>query len=135
MKNIAEISGVVERGLRHSSGYNEEGEAFRFYDGIIGSIRSQRPFFEEIIPNFSEIHDGSINISIRPKRFDILTFDYEITCRWDPNRPSETFRFVGVDLSHEGKLYSGMFIILAFQNGKNVQKTILLRFSLHLFRI
>jgi len=107
MQNITEISGIVDRGLRHSSGYDENGKAFRFYGSNVGSIKSQRSFFEKIIPEFSEIYNGSINVSIHPKRFDIVEFDYEINCKWDPNRRAENFWFVNTAIIHKNNSYKG----------------------------
>ena len=108
MDSSFEIIGTLEQGLRHASGIDEEGKAFRFYGGVAGSIKSQRPFFEEVLPKFSEIYNGTLNIGIYPRRFDIIDFDYEITnSRWDPNRPPENFWFVNIGLNIRNLNYGG----------------------------
>lgn len=108
MGDIIEIQGVVEEGLRHCSGYDKEGKPFRYYGKTIGSIKSQRPFFEEAIPAFSEIHNGTINVGIHPRTFEIMEPDHIMSnCKWDPGRDAENFWLVELDLVHNDKSYQG----------------------------
>ena len=80
VRNVTILEGIVKEGFRHASGIGKDGTEYPGAKGIVGTIRSQRLFFEEVIPNFSRFYNGTINFDISPKTFKINRPDYEITC-------------------------------------------------------
>jgi hypothetical protein len=92
------VEGVIVEGHRIASGLNDLSPE----EVVNATIRKQRPYFERVIPGFSDIYDGSVNVDISPRTFDILKPDYEITCEWAEGF-RETFWFVGVSLAHNGR--------------------------------
>lgn len=96
------ITGVVKEGLRIASGMNTDPTS-RFNN----TIALQRPFFEKAgVLGFQNIYNGTVNISLGDREFQIHTPDNEITCEWTPG-VTETFWLVGGELLHKNTKYSG----------------------------
>ncbi len=92
------LEGPVIRGLRIASGLNRDLNQKLNY-----TIRRQKPFFIEAgVPEFGHIWEGTINLSIAPKKFQILRPDHEVTCEWFPG-VTETFWLVQARLVHNGR--------------------------------
>ena len=106
--NIMTLKGIVDKGLRHASGVDEDGTEYPGPKGIVGTIERQRPFFEEVIPDFSEIYNGTLNVNIHPKKFEIKKPDYEVICDWREDGLPQTFWFVNIELNHNENSYEGL---------------------------
>jgi len=96
------IDGVIVEGHRIASGLND----LPSDEVVNATIRKQRPYFEKVVPGFSDIYNGSVNVDISPRTFDILKPDHEITCEWAEGF-RETFWFVSVSLVHNGTSHKG----------------------------
>lgn len=91
------LEGPVVEGLRIASGLNRDSNQKLNY-----TIRRQKPFFIEAgVPGFGYIWEGTINLSIAPKKFKILRPDHEVTCEWFPGI-IETFWLVPARVVHKG---------------------------------
>ena len=117
-KDIIELEGVIKEGLRHCSGIDADGTEHPGKDGIVGTIRRQRPFFEDVIPNFSEFYNGTINLDISPQMFEVVYHDYEVICDWRKDGIPQTFWFVNVGLRHKKALYGGLVYYPCPRQGK-----------------
>lgn len=95
------ILGTVKSGHRIASGQSTTG-----HQGLNNTIGLQRPFFEKVVPTFSSVWNGTINVDIAPRNFKILKRDHEVTCEWHPGI-LETFWLVEVEIVLEGKTYKG----------------------------
>ena len=70
------------------------------------TIKQQSPFFEGKI-NKKALENGSINIDISPKKWEIVKPDFSFTnVVWRPNFP-EDFSFIKIKFRFENKIYKG----------------------------
>ena len=95
------IEGEISKGHQIASGQSKTG-----HQGLNNTIALQRPFFEKQVSGFSEVFNGTLNISIAPHEFKILKPDHEVTCEWHPG-VTETFWLVAVHIFHKEKSYKG----------------------------
>jgi hypothetical protein len=113
-----ELDGIVMRGLRHCSGIDEDGTEYPGTDGVVGTIRKQRPYFEEAIPGFERCYNGTINLDISPHIFELINHDYEVICDWRKNGEPQTFWFTNVGLCHNSKFHEGLVYFPCPRKGK-----------------
>ena len=114
---IKYIEGIVVkgRGVAGGEGYPDEELTDVVFAALQPSrvktthtISKQRPYFERTIDGFSEIHNGTINVEISPKFFEILNPDYKVEdCPWVEGY-LESFQFVKVELVHNTHSYNGL---------------------------
>ena len=97
------INGRITRGRGIASGRGFDPNNSRITD----SIRKQKPYFEGIVPEISEVFNGTINIDISPREFEILRPDYEVSCEWE-KEIYEKFWFVRTILHHDNSLHVGL---------------------------
>lgn len=107
MSDYVVISGTVRQGLRIGSGLAERPKMTP-YGALNDCIRKQKPFFERSgVPNISQMYNGTINLDISPKKFQITNPDYEVKdCEWHP-RLKESFWFVAGEAIFKGQGYEG----------------------------
>ena len=99
MKKIC-IHGEIVRGLRGASGL-----AYKSSLSNVGTIAKQKPYFKSArVERVDSWYEGTINLSIEPKKLKILKPDYVVTAKWMPNTV-ETFWLVDVVLEYKGKRY------------------------------
>lgn len=102
MSNLTPIlvTGKIIEGLRGASGLRKNPLSNEH-----GSIVKQKPYFKSAgIKRVESWYNGTINITIAPKKFKIIEPDYAVTAEWKP-RTTETFWLVDVLLKYEGKSY------------------------------
>lgn len=95
-----ELVGIVVKGRTSASGMRFEGKS-------PGTIELQKPFFSQAGIDITGLFNGTINVSIAPKLFNIEKPDYMVTCKWSERFPEETFWLVRVTIKHHGSDYLG----------------------------
>jgi len=96
------LEGIVSKGLGIASGLHTDPKT-----GLTDTISKQKRYFEESnIPNITGVYNGTINLDISPKKFEITYPDYEVTCTWDEG-VTETFWFVDVFIDFNNTTYKG----------------------------
>lgn len=72
------------------------------------TVGLQMPYFVQAgIPGIGEMHIGTINMSIAPRKLKILKPDYEVMCEWFP-KITETFWIMDdVKIIYGEKEYNG----------------------------
>ena len=92
------VQGKIVRGTRGASGLGDN-------KTFTGTIVKQKPYFKSAgVERVDSWYDGTINLSIEPKKLKILKPDYVVTAEWTPNI-TETFWLVNVMLKYKGKHY------------------------------
>ena len=74
-----------------------------------GTLQMQIPFFLEFGLDLSHYHTGTLNLSIAPHRFEIIspTHTFRLV-KWHPTEPAEDFSFVacrGEPTRLQGKMW------------------------------
>lgn len=99
------IEGNVVEGTQAASGR-------KHLSAYGGTIALQKPFFDRAGVDCSSMHNGTINVDIRPSSFHVLRPCLELRdIQWHPEKPgiSETFWFIDCTLEFEGGAYGGYF--------------------------
>ena len=80
MKKIF-IHGEIIQGLQGASGL-----AYKSPSSRIGTIAKQKPYFKSAgVGRVDSWYEGTINLSIKPKKMKILKPDHVVTAEWKPN--------------------------------------------------
>ena len=68
-----------------------------------GTLQMQIPFFREFGLDLSRYHTGTLNLSIAPHRFEIIspTHTFRLV-KWHPTEPAEDFSFVACRVNQPG---------------------------------
>jgi len=94
------IKGSVAKGHRVASGPSS---AYPF-----GALEKQKPFFKKLGLDLSPYYEGTINVSIAPRVFEMSrpehTFEY---VEWTDLHPPETFSFSPCKVRFEDTEYEG----------------------------
>lgn len=91
------IPATIVRGHRVASGLNGNPR----FPG--GTLRMQQPFFLERGLDLSPFHLGTLNISIAPLSYRVLTPKLTFrSVKWHPIEPAEDFSFFDVRLLRDG---------------------------------
>jgi len=96
------LKGRVKRGHGIASGASPDSPYPR------GSLDMQIPLFRELGLNLSNMHPGTLNISIEPFTFTVN--DPEFTfygVEWTDEHPPENFSFSKCKLIHDNESYTG----------------------------
>lgn len=94
------MHGKIVQGLQGASGLG-----YKSSPGDTGNIVKQKPYFKSAgVKRVDSWYDGTINLSIEPKKLKILKPNYVVTAEWIPNIV-ETFWLVDVILEHKGERY------------------------------
>lgn len=97
------ISAIIVQGHRVASGLNGNPK----FPG--GTLAMQAPFFRELGLDLSPFHPGTLNVSIAPRRFQViqpkLTFR---NVRWHPVDPPEDFSFFDVTVNFHNHSAQGL---------------------------
>ena len=89
------VPAAIIRGHGVASGQSRDS---RFPEG---TLRMQIPFFREVGLNLSDYYPGTLNLSIAPRRFEILSPEYTFRqVKWHPTEPAEDFTFINCQISH-----------------------------------
>ena len=97
MKKIS-VRGKIVRGTRGASGLGDNKK-------FTGTIAKQKPYFKSAgVERVDSWYEGTINLSIEPKKIKILKPDYVITAEWKPNI-IETFWLVDVIFQYNGNRF------------------------------
>lgn len=73
-----------------------------------GTIRQQRPFFEDSGFSFDGLHMGTINVNIAPYEYEIIQPIHQLkNCKWHDDWPTESFSLFDCRLRYNGKEYKG----------------------------
>ncbi len=73
-----------------------------------GSISLQKPFFDRSGINLQGMFDGTLNLSIAPHKFSIVSADHRIEhLHWIDGFPEESFSFVKCEVSAHNQNYEG----------------------------
>ena len=88
MSNWIQVTGIVEKGYGVASG--KSGNP-RFPQG---TIEIQKPFFSERGLKLDKYFPGTINLSISPHQYEIISAKYTFrNMKWLPDNPAEDFSF------------------------------------------
>jgi hypothetical protein len=94
------VKGKIVHGYRVASGPSK--------DYPYGTIEKQRPIFKSLGLDLGDCFNGTLNIDIRPKKFEIVkpqhTFE-QVT--WTDLHPPETFSFSRCQVIYRGQSYDG----------------------------
>ena len=73
-----------------------------------GTLEKQKPYFKALGLDLEDFYNGTLNISIRPYRFEMKNpeFTFERVA-WTDLHPPETFSFSRCAVIYEGKRYTG----------------------------
>lgn len=94
------LSGKVARGHRVASGPSK--------DYPYGTIEKQRPIFKSLGLDLSDCFNGTLNIDIRPQKFEIVKPQYTFEqVAWTDLHPPETFSFSRCRVVYRGQSYDG----------------------------
>jgi len=95
-----EVRGVLVEGHRVASGPSEE------YP--YGALEKQKPLFHALGLNLSEMYNGTLNVSIRPKTFALINPEFTLAnVEWTDLHPPETFSFSKCVVKVRGNEYDG----------------------------
>jgi len=94
------ISGTVVAGYRVASGPSQ--------DYPYGSLKRQRPIFKALGLDLDSYFNGTLNIDIRPLKFEISRPQYTFEhVAWTDLHPPETFSFSRCQVIFRGLSYDG----------------------------
>ncbi len=103
--SIRAVSARVVRGHRVASGGNGDPR----FPG--GTLRMQRPLFLARGLDLSAYHPGTINVSVAPLRYRIVSARHRFSAvQWHPTQPAEDFSFFDARLSLGGAAAAAGFV-------------------------
>jgi len=98
--NSITVKGTVVKGHRVAS---QPSDVYPY-----GTLEKQKPFFKALELNLDHFYNGTLNISISPKAFEMtnpeFTFEH---VEWTDLHPPETFSFSKCALIYRGVRYAG----------------------------
>lgn len=95
------ISGIVQPGHQIASGRSKQSGYPE------GSIKMQKPFFQQLGLDLNEFHEATLNISIAPYRFSLQNPEYTFrNVEWTSLHPPEHFSFSRCKLIFKDVQYS-----------------------------
>ncbi|MFO7583426.1 MAG: hypothetical protein R6W69_01755 [Anaerolineales bacterium] len=98
--NWISLSGKLVRGHRVASGPSK--------DYPYGTIEKQRPVFKSLGLDLGDCFNGTLNIDIRPQKFEIVKPQYTFEkVVWTDLHPPETFSFSRCQVIYHGLEYDG----------------------------
>jgi hypothetical protein len=94
------VKGILVKGHRVASAPSD---AYPY-----GTLEKQKPYFKALGLDLEDFYNGTLNISIRPYRFEMKNpeFTFERVA-WTDLHPPETFSFSRCAVIYEGKRYTG----------------------------
>jgi len=100
MNNKIIVTGRLIEGYHVASGPSR--------DYPYGAIEKQKPFFKERGLHLDDVFNGTLNISISPKSFEMVKpqFTFE-KVEWTDLHPPETFSFSRCTVTFDGENYDG----------------------------
>lgn len=94
------VNGIIVEGHRVASGPSD--------DYPYGTIEKQKPYFKSLGLDLDNFYNGTLNISIHPKTFEMkypeFTFEH---VAWTDLHPPETFSFSRCTVKFRGNHYAG----------------------------
>lgn len=94
------VSGKLVKGYRVASQPST--------DYPYGTIEKQKPIFKKLGLNLDEMYNGTLNISISPNTFEIVSPEYTFEkVEWTDLHPPETFSFSKCTVKFKGSSYDG----------------------------
>jgi hypothetical protein len=98
--NWISLPGKVVRGYHVASGPSK--------DYPYGTIEKQRPIFKSLGLDLDGYFSGTLNIDIRPQKFEIVKPQYTFEqVTWTDLHPPETFSFSRCRVIYRGQSYDG----------------------------
>ncbi len=98
-----QVEGIVERGHKVASGTASDSP----YPN--GTIAMQTPFFKALGLDLAEYFQGTLNISIAPKTFQLLQPEFTFQkVEWTNRHPPEDFSFSRCRILFQGTAYEGL---------------------------
>ena len=95
------LKGILIKGYRVASGPSE---AYPEY----GSIEKQKPYFKKLGLNLDDVFNGTLNISIEPYKFKIVSPQYRFkNVKWTELTNAEDFSFSECKIHFQGKESNG----------------------------
>lgn len=95
------VSGIIQPGHQIASGRAKQS---RYPEG---SIKMQKPFFQQLGLDLSEFYEGTLNVSIAPYRFSLQNPEYTFrNVEWTSLHPPEHFSFSRCEVVFNGNHYS-----------------------------
>ncbi|MDJ0800510.1 MAG: hypothetical protein QNJ51_27495 [Calothrix sp. MO_167.B12] len=96
------VRGVVEQGHQVASGISEDTPFPK------GTIEIQKAFFKDLGLDLSELFNGTLNISISPKKFIISNPEFTfLNVKWIDTYPPENFSFSCCQIIFAANRYYG----------------------------
>ncbi|MDJ1173333.1 hypothetical protein [Roseofilum capinflatum] len=97
------VDGIIQPGHQIASGSALESPYPR------GSIEMQTPFFKALGLDITPFFQGTLNVSIEPKTFEIVEPEFTFQqVKWIENNPPEDFSFSRCRVLFEGAKYDGL---------------------------
>ncbi|WOD39522.1 hypothetical protein [Nodosilinea sp. E11] len=97
------VSGIVERGHRVASGTALNSPYQR------GTIEMQLPYFKALGLDLTGYFQGTLNVSIRPKTFQLLQPEFTFrSVEWTDQHPPEDFSFSRCQILFQAKKFDGL---------------------------
>ena len=98
-----QVEGIIERGHKVASGTASDSP----YPN--GTISMQTPFFRALGLELSDYFQGTLNISIAPKTFQLLQPEFTFRqVEWTDRHPPEDFSFSRCRILFQGVAYEGL---------------------------
>ena len=94
------VKGILVKGHRVASAPSD---AYPY-----GTLEKQKPYFKALGLDLEDFYNGTLNISIRPYRFEMKNPEFTFKrVAWTDLHPPETFSFSRCAVIYEGKRYTG----------------------------
>ncbi|MBF2068017.1 MAG: hypothetical protein IGS39_26915 [Calothrix sp. C42_A2020_038] len=99
----ATVEGVIIPGYQVASGKSKNSPYPR------GTLEMQQPFFKEFGLDISKFYLGTLNISISPKKFEIVNPEYTFrNVKWSPEHDTEDFSFARCQIRFDDHKYEAL---------------------------